>query len=397
VTFAGTRGAAVATAAIALIGASSANALAAPDLRQPRTAGPLTVYPDDARANVFYYPPGELAVAVGSDGAPDVHLLHARYTGSASTGDRGVALVRSIFTVRVTMAGPLPAELTAARRALAADGRSIELRPLPIRRVESAIVYAPATPVAASDGAAASEAEPQPLPDGHFESSASAAAPQNGYWTERVYTLGLLPGDAQLLSSALERGSVALSVGYAFLADGIGPDRPLEAISGSPALVRALRKALPAPANPEAQAAQPSGPHVVRAGAVGITADLTRWPHLLRRIDINDSAPPGYAALDVYCYDFSQGGADGSLYEKAVEIEADGVGGRKVTLSTRFSRAHPDLYAASLRFPVAVRLDRPYRFRVHETRDDGTSTSGAWQERQSWVELLDVTDQGDDR
>ena len=29
-----------------------------------RSAGPLTVYPDDARRTLFYYPPGELTIAV---------------------------------------------------------------------------------------------------------------------------------------------------------------------------------------------------------------------------------------------------------------------------------------------------------------------------------------------
>ena len=40
----------------------------------------------------------------------------------------------------------------------------------------------------------------------------------------------------------------------------------------------------------------------------------------------------------------------------------------------RFGRDQPDLYARSVRFGVAVRLDRPYRYRVTEIADDGTST-----------------------
>jgi len=366
-------------------------ALALPDLRQPRMAGPLTVYPDDVRRTVFYYPPGELAIAVRDDASPDVHLLHARYTGSAATGDRGRAVVRSIFTLRVVMAGPGPAELGAARRALAGDAGSIELRPLPIRRVESAIVYASAADPAGTDG------EAQALPSGHFEAADTAAAPRDGYWTERVYTLALPPEDAQLLSTSLEAGSVAMSLGYAFLADGIAPDSPIEQLSGSPALVSALEKALALPARSGDPSANEGQPQLVRAGAVGITVDLARWPRLVQRIDINESAPPGYAALDVYCYDFSQRAADSSLYEKQVEIEADGVGRRKVKLSAGFSRATPDLYARSLRFPFGVRLDRPYRYRVIEIGGDGTSKASPWRERQSWTELLDVTAQGDDR
>ena len=126
---------------------------------------------------------------------------------------------------------------------------------------------------------------------------------------------------------------------------------------------------------------------------MGVTADLSRWPAIVRRVDINESAPPGYAALDVYCYDFSQG-AESSLYEKQVEIEAAGVGGRPVTLTASFTRSQPDLYARSLRFPVAVRLDRPYRFRIVQVAQDGTSTTTPWRDRPSWTDLLDVTEGG---
>ena len=412
---------------------SASVALAMPDLRQPSQAGPLTVYPDDTRRLLFYYAPGALAVATREGGEPDIHLLHARYTGSAATGDRGVAVLRSIFTLRVVMDGPTTAQLAEARLALARSvrprpGDSIELRPLPIRRLESAIVYtpidrpppaagpsasatassapasssapgtAPAATASAADSAAARETDPAThvLPAGHFENAdAAASAPREGYWTSRIYTLGLGAADAQLLSDALARGRTAISIGYAFLADGIGPDAPLEELSGTPALVEALKKRIaPLAADGRSGAADSRAgdaptPRVVRAGAIAITADLARWPRLVQRVDINESAPPGYAALDVYCYDFNQG--ESPLYEKQVEIDAAGVGGQRVQMTARFSRAQPDLYARSLRFPVAVRLDRPYRYRVIDIAPDGTSRQTAWQERTSWTELLDVT------
>jgi hypothetical protein len=62
-----------------------------------------------------------------------------------------------------------------------------------------------------------------------------------------------------------------------------------------------------------------------------------------------------------------------------------------VAARASFGRDRPDLYAHSLRFGVAVRLDRPYRYRVTEVADDGTSTVTPWREKTSWAELLDVT------
>ena len=383
------------SAAIALAVLTSAHpAYAVPDLRLGRAAGPLTVYPDDTVRTVFYYPPGDLTIAARDDGSPDLHLLHARYTGSIVTRDQGTAVIRSILTVRLVMSGPLASQLAAARQALAAAaGGAVELRPLPIRRVESAIVYASSDAAPTTDGAAAPTT---PLPPGHFEAT-DAALPREGYWTERVYTLGLPPDDAQLLSTALSRGSVALSIGYAFLSTGIGPDQPLQQLSGTPALVDQLRKQIEPP-KPTAAGGAPDGKdapvvHVVRAGAVDVSADLRKWPQLLSRVDINESAPPGYAALDVYCYDFAQGG-DSALYEKQIEIEAVGVGGRRVVLIAAFNRSQPDLYARSLRFPVAVRLDRPYRFRITRISPDGTATTTPWRDRLSWTDLLDVTSDG---
>jgi len=383
----------VAGAAVVLL-LSGSSATAHPDLRQGRIAGSLRVFPDDRQQHVFYYPPGELAIAIRPGGEPDLHLLHARYTGTAARGDRGAAMIRSIFTVRVVMSGPTPPELAEARTFLAATARrSIELRPLPIRRLESVLVYTPVVPQASPEPTTSpSDDGPTTLPAGHFEAAPSTFPPRNGYWTERTYTLGLGAADAQLLTAALERGGVALSIGYAFLADGIGPDQPLQELTGSATLIDALESLIKSrPVSSEAD--QAARPHIVRAGAVGVTADLTRWPGLVQKVDLNDSAPPGYAAIDIHCYDFSQG-SPAALYEKQVEIEASGIGGQPVTVTIAFTRAHPDLYARSVRFPVAVRLDRPYRLRVHEVAQDGTSFTTAWRE-QPWNDLVDVTSQPD--
>lgn len=374
-------------------------ATATPDLRHGRRAGSLTVYPDDARRTLFFYPPGELTIATREDGAPDIHLLHARYSGSIVTRDQGSVVVRSIFSARVVLNGPTPAQLADARTTLASEATGpVELRPLPIRRIESAIVYAPVGGTSTDATPAPAPSSAQPLPAGHFEPSDSDRATSNGYWAERVYTLRLAPEDAQLLSSALEHGQIAMSVGYAFLADAIAADQPLQQLSGPPALVAQLQQLIAdGGSSREGQGGAVSPAlQVVRAGALAVTADLVRWPSIVRRVDINDSAPPEYAALDIYCYDFSQGG-ESPLYEKQIEIEAAGVGGRPVVMNASFNRSQPDLFARSVRFPVAVRLDRPYRFRVIDIARDGTSNVTPWKEQASWTDLLDVTSQGDGR
>lgn len=371
--------------------ALAASAGAAPDLRTGRAAGPLTLYADDARPGLFYYPPGEVNVATGADGRPDVHFLQMRYTGSAVSADRGVVIYRSILSFRVRLARPGEAELRAARSAVgAAVGHDVELRPLPIQKLEAALVY---TSLGSSGGAS----DEQALPGGHFEESEATATVANAYWSERIFTLALDPNTSQIFWDALQKGQVVLSLGYAFYASGVPPSADLAQLTGSPALIAELRRRL---GEGEAESAsERAGKReitLVRAGATAITMDAKAWPALFRRVDINETVPPGYAALDVYCYDFNNE-LRPDLYQKEVEIAAEGMGRRGVTMTAAFRRDQPDLYARSLRFPFAVRLDRPYRYRVTELRDDGSERVSPWQERASWVEILDITSPPEER
>jgi len=334
----------------AAVPAALASPVAArPNLNAPRPLGNLMVYADDQRPGLFYYGPGELAVVHGPDGRPEIHFVQMRYMGSVVTADRGRLLQRSLLGFRVAMEGPNAADLQAARRALAGAG-PVDLRPLPIRRLEASLVYAP---VGRAEETAA-------LPSGHFEDAESDVPARPGvFWTTRSYALGLDPATSELFGGALAKGQVVLSLSYAFYAAG-----------GAPA---------------SAEASQ-----IVRAGALSISVDARRWPDFLRRVDINERVPPGYPLLDVYCYDFRDS-LRPPLYEKQVEVEAESVGGRMVVSRARFGRDQPDLYARSLRFGVGVRLDRPYRYRVTEISDDGTSAVTAWRARASWTELLDIT------
>ena len=361
-------------------------AAAVPDLQGARALGALTVYPDDRRATLYYYGPGEIAVALDADGRPDLHLLQTRYTGNAAAGDRGTIVFRSLLSVRVVQQAASPQELESARRAL---GAAVELRPVPIQRLEAALVYAA---VGADAPPAPAGEDARPLPGGHFESADGEAA--GAFWSERTYVLALGPEDAQLFWDALQHGRVALSLGYAFFALGTASAPPVLEVAGPAALGDALRRRVTAAARPPgpspALAAAAPAAILLRAGATAVTLDAQRWPELLRRVDVNDSLPPGYAALDVYCYDFNNL-LRPDLYGKLVDLEAEGVAGGRIALATTFQAAHPDLYARSLRFPVAVRLDRPYRYRVTEVGLDGTSRSGAWTAADSWNHVLDVT------
>ena len=362
-----------------VLATSSSSVLAQPDLETGRQAGSLTVYGDDRRPGLYYYAPNGLILAELLPGQPDLHFLQMRYTGTMATGDQGNMGYRSLLQFRVVMPAIGAQELHAAERMLATKTGSVELRPLPIRRVEAVLVYAPLT-------RDAQQSTPQQLPAGHFqEAEDEKEARSDVYWTERIYTLTLDNDTSQLFWSALQQGQVVLSVGYAFMADGVANEAPQVKLTGPAELTDALRARIDAGSTDPRQ--RPA--FAIRAGAFAVTVDAIKWPDLFKRVDINERMPPCYAALDVYCYDFQK--QEAGIYEKRVDIEADGVGGRPVSIQARFQRKQPDIYARSLRFPFAVRLDRPYRYRVVTILSDGRIQETPWQVRTSWTQLLDVT------
>ena len=111
---------------------------------------------------------------------------------------------------------------------------------------------------------------------------------------------------------------------------------------------------------------------------------------MVQQVDINDRLPPGFALLDIYCFDF-RNNLSPAVYAKRVDIKAAGVGLDKVQTSVTFSEREPDLYAQSVRFQHAVRADQPYHFRVLTIRQDGTVRASSWQQRADWSTLIDIT------
>ncbi len=366
-------------ATLALLGAADARAV--PDLRLGRQAGPLRVFPDDRRPGLFYYPPGDLTLVTDAAGKPDFQFLQLRYTGTEIEGDTGVRRFRNIIAMRIALSGPTPAEVRAARTAL--GGAGVELRPLPVSRLEAVVIYVPVGPRAGAESAAR-------LPAGQFEAQGNSGnSSATAFWSERVFSLRLDNPTAQLFDIALRRGLLVLSFGYAFFASGIGADQPLAELSGDPQLVAALRERIGL-ADDSAQVGDTTAGHLVRTGAIAITIDAARWPDLVRQVDLNTQLPPGYPMLLVYCYDFRDALND-SLYAKLVQFQAVGVAGRPVSVAVMFSRAQPELYAQTVRFTYAVQLARPYRYRVLEVTRAGSERAGPWVERDSWSGMLDVT------
>jgi len=338
---------------------------ATPILDEPLAAGPLRVWADDADASLYYYPPGPLAVAEAPGGGPDVRFLQLVYVGRGVSGDPGRFVAKSVLSFRVQQQAVAAAELAAARAALPPGAK---LRALPLRRTEAQVVWTPLADEAAG---------PRPLGEGRLEEG--EAAPAGETWAERTFVLAPEPHGSQLLWDALQRGRVVLSFGWTHWADGV--DRPRVEVTGTPGVV-------PAEAASPASGAQTT--RVAGSGAAPLEVDARRFPDRFRRVDLNQSVPPGFALLEVRCYDFDNA-LRPDLARKAVEVRAAGLRGRTVLQSVTFRPQTPHVAVATVRFPQAVRLDRPFQWRTVEVTAAGDVRTSAWAERTDWISLLDAT------
>jgi len=359
--------------------------IARPDLRSRTQVGRLTFFPDTERSRVYYYSPFDLSIGTTNEGRPDLLLLLTRYTGTSVHGDQGTFTPYSLLSFHIVMLTPDSEDLIEARKAINAEWRRIELKPLPIRWLDAAVIYTPVDVAGES---------PTILPGGDFESGEqNSSSATRSFWTERYFTMRLGPHDAQLLWKAMHEGQLIMSLGYAFYADGVGPDQPIEELRGSPELIAELEKRLGNRKSDEEN--DKINAYLVKAGALPIQIDANHWPGLCKKIDINERIPPDYPVLRIYCFDFNNA-LNPDLFAKVVDIEATAAAftGREnnsVRLKVRFSQLQPDLYCQTVRSQFAVRLDKPYRFRTTDILLNSQMKVHDWQERTVWTNILDVT------
>ena len=364
--------------ALGVTALACAPALAWPDLRESEVVAGIRVFADHDNPYRYYFTPGSLELARAEDGTPDLHFLQLRYTGTQALGDAGERGSLSTLTLRVRMAERSPLRIEAARQALrlAKKRRKIELRPLPVAAFESRLVFA------SVDGARSAS--------GGFEATESGRASKHAFWSERVYTVSLDADTSQLLWGALQEGRVLMSLAYVFTSRGIvGDHEPEIHVQGLPPDVANELQDLVDQAKQERADPEDLADRIVATGALGIRVDAQRYPELFQRIDFNEELPPAYAHVQVYCYDFKDS-LDDAFYKK-VEIEAEAVGGRRVPITAKFLASEPDLYKRTVRFPVPVHLDRPFRYRVTRATRAGKIEHDEWHESSGWGRILDIT------
>jgi hypothetical protein len=200
----------------------------------------------------------------------------------------------------------------------------------------------------------------------------------------------LSPATPILLAQALMEGQVAFSLAWAAFVQAPPAGYGLEQLRASPELVRWFQSLEGKEASrPDAKDA--SHERLVFADVLSFVIDPEQVTGVIRKIDLNEGIPPGYPVMEVRCYDFGANRKPG-LEEKQVEFEAVGIGGKPVTTQLVFSGQNPDQKVIYPRFPYAVNMKRPFRFRILSVFDDGTLLESPWEERERWSAVVDITE-----
>jgi hypothetical protein len=339
-----------------------------------------TVFRDLKRSNLYYYIPFDYRLATDGAGKPDFALIEMRYTGSVASGDQGVSKYNNILQFRVTLDLSAQKNLGDLQTALRKAYPSAELRILPVRKFSSVLVFAGTGATEATDSVRLFKAS-------YAEATDVNAEANNAYWNERVIGFRLNNLDAQMVEGALRKGQAVLSFSYAIYG-GFADAPPEISIKGSGLLQKQVSdyfKSLQANSGDTTLKIT-----MVKANAFGIDVNPDTWPSVIQKVDINEKVPARYPLLDVYCYDFNNE-LRADLYQKKIEVKATGITGADIISSFSFKASLPDLYSKNIRFPYAVRFDKPFYYRVTEIGNDGEVVTGEWVLRKEWTEILDIT------
>ena len=385
-----------ACAAAVCLALACPHAGALPLLTVREEIGGLIVYPDEKDARVFYYVPGRVTLAT-TLGVPNFSFRRMRYTGTKLMGDQGTFRGRGSlsFTVEFENIG---AKVRAAEGVLKRRHRRAILKPIPVEKVEAELVYTIIEDDSSKRGepiASGIWADPPKEPPTH--------GPSAGRWASKTFEIVLNPRTTQVMWEAYEKRGVLLSLNYAVVARGVSDleQLPLEAQRR----LEKLRRQVEADSGKDGS--EDSGEsfepdeiqldeiaRTVLADALQISVFPGEHPECFTSVDLDLKMPAGYVFLDVYCYDFQSDPQTG-IARKRVEIRAYGIAGGRPKVKVYFRRKTPDITSQSVRFDLAVDLNKGYEYRIVTFDTDGNTEKTGWTAVTTWSGTLDISTEYD--
>ena len=352
---------------------------AQPDFNNVEVHEGVRCFRDIRKQDMAYYAPGKLKIKQDQNGKPDFNFLETRYTGNAAYGDRGENRFLSYIRFRVVMERMPADKLLRLKRELWSGG-SGHLRPAPVTDVQTMLVY---TSVSGPDV----NSDTLAFTNGNLSAESPEGLNGKGqYWKEREFSVRLDNYSAQILSKAFQAGQTVMSLSYAFFSEGVEGKEEKILTEGENKILEDIERKIKELKDADTTIIR----KCIASDAFSVVIDTKKWPGLIKKIDINEQVPPGYAALEVRCYDFHDN-LRPDLFAKKIEIKAEGVGRGYVIVKKTFNKKYPDIYVYDIRFPYAVRLDRPLYYRVTSISDSSAPVKTDWIRQDSWTGMIDIT------
>jgi len=267
---------------------------AQPDFNQLVEYEGIRCFLDTKKENVAYYSPGKLSVATDREGKPDFNFLQTRYTGSSVYDGRNSYRFNSIISFRVIMEKIPAGKIKKIKNAIFPRKNDPLLLPLPVSNIKTNLIFIPVEEVQA-------DTDSTVFTGGNLSSESNKGLNRKGtYWREREFSLRLDNHSSQALWEMLDNKQTLMSLSYAFFSE--GTKQPVEEII-SDAERKIFEQMLDQYEENEDSAEIKE--ICIKSDAFAIRIDTKKWPELMNKVDINEQVPPGYAAIEVRCYDFN--------------------------------------------------------------------------------------------
>lgn len=326
-------------------------ACADPDWQSATTAAGLTVYPDHASSNTYYYQPPQFDVLL-RDGQPQVYYRLYRYLGTTETGDSDAFDVAGVLSIDVVAQG-IETQAAAALAELRRRRPNAALRSVPISSFTGTLDY---VGIDDDEETVTGSVDVQGVSDLGPDDTATGG----GLWTRRRFTVAFEPLTAQLFWQNFEAGRLQLSLSYVYR---------------SPGRVR----------NTDGQWQEDLRTF---ANSTPIPVAMAELPDHFEAVETWQLARKRRTDVVVMCYDFFQDGAE-ELYRINVELRFRTARDQDYVERVRFD-GPDDETERTVSFRLARSLDEPYYYRVTRLYKSVPPVTGDWIENQGL--LLDVTD-----
>ncbi len=334
------------------------------------------VFSDLHNPNLKYYAPGNLKLKTKLTGEPDFILTQLRYTGVSLYGNQGEKRFTNIIQMNIEMERMDPINLEKLRNQFHFSPQ-IKWVPLAIQNLESTLIYSASSLESKDD-------QNLKKTNGFFQGGSNTGGV---FWTERNFTIALDNVDAQLIEDQIQNNRLAFSFTYAFYAEVILSSYKDLTLKGDMEFKKNFLSASSDVMSPDTIPAQMA----IKTNSFSISIDINQFPNCIRKVDINqEQTPPAYAYVEVRCLDFNNKIRD-DLFFKTFELEAQGVNGEPVTGELKFYASRPDEHTMTVKFPFAVKMNKPPRYRVIETNDSGERLTLPWTNLNAWKPMIDIT------